>query len=197
MPDDGVIDNRHIFHSTIRGMGRQGDPSDRAIADDIVSNDGIGDDLYPLAAIPNRVSLHHVWLRSAAVNKDAGVPRADIGVVNDVVSNNIAIGPRFDFDPVIAAVAGGTQVVNIISFEHAPADAAAAVVTADVNTLALRRAASVQTRMMNMITAHSKEIRIAPTDEHAVILRLGDLAVFDGNVTTSSDTNAGVATAKV
>src|SRR5262245_51445933 len=143
MPDDGVIDNRHIFHATVRGMGRDCDPGDTAVGDDVVANDGIRDDLYALAAIPHSVSLHDIRLRAAAVDKNTGVPRADIGVVNDIVANDIAVRRWLDFDPVIAAVAGGTQMVDIVSFEKAPADAAGAVVTAHINHLALRRAAAV------------------------------------------------------
>ena len=89
--------------------------------------------MYSLAAIPHDIALDQICLLAAAINKDAGIFRSYVCVVNHIVANGIPIRAGFDFDAIVATVTGAAQVMDIVPFEQTVRDAAVGVVTADIH----------------------------------------------------------------
>ena len=177
-------------------MGCGGDAGYRAVKDHVVFDQGIRYDLDAFTGVPYDIALYDVQFGATAIDKDAGVPFVDIGVVNDVVTDGIAVGADLDFDAVIAALAGAAQVVDVVAFEQAVRRAIGTRVTADIHALAFGGAGLAQARVMNVVVADNKGMAVTAVHGEGIVAGVKDLAGLQGDVVSADKTDTRTATLK-
>ena len=82
------------------------------VEDEVVADGGISGGLNTVvASVPNHVSLDDVGcLAICVVNDDAGV----VGVVDDVVANDISVAAVLEFDPVALADGAAFEIMDVV-----------------------------------------------------------------------------------
>ena len=113
MIDNCVVDDLYVSHMWNSGMWSCRDAGYRAVENDIVPDNSVGNHLDTFAGVPDNVALDDVDSFTTAVHENAGVFGADIRIVDDVVTDDVPVRTEFYFDAVVASAAGAAGVVNV------------------------------------------------------------------------------------
>ena len=89
-----------------------GDAFASGVVDDVVLYDGVGGGLDSVVAgVPNNVSFDDVGsLAVGVVDDDTGI----VGIMNDIVADDIAVAAVLEFDPVALAHGSAFEIVDVI-----------------------------------------------------------------------------------
>src|SRR5205814_1099712 len=101
---DGVVHDRHVAYMRNLRVRRGRDAGEHGIEDEIVPDNGIGDDLNRFTAVPHGIAFDDVEAAPATVDENARILPPGERVVDDVVANDVPMGPGLHLDAVIAAI---------------------------------------------------------------------------------------------
>lgn len=177
--EDGVVGDGQVSNDCALVVAAV-DAVALGVEDEVVADGGISGGLNTVvASVPNHVSLDDVGcLAICVVNDDAGV----VGVVDDVVANDISVAAVLEFDPVALADGAAFEIMDVVVLDDGIKEVAVVrtvgfVVGAEIKGFAM--AAGV----VDVVAAECERLvdfsGIVRGDGHAADVM--DVEVFQGN----------------
>ena len=87
------------------------------IENDVIPDNRIGYHLDAFSGVEDNVALDNINPFTTAIYEYARIFSTYIGIVNDIISDNVPVRAELYFNAVVAAAARTAQVVNIIPLE--------------------------------------------------------------------------------
>jgi len=190
MIDDCIVDNLNVPNVRDGGVWSCRDAGCRAVENYVISDNRVGNDLDAFACVPDNVALDDVDAFAAAVHENAGIFRADIRVVDDVVTDYVPVRAEFYFDTVVASDAGAARVVNVVALDERVGGDTRTVMAADIHPFSFGRAAFAQTGMVDVIPSDDKGVAVSAVHRQGIVEGVTYLAIFEYDVVSPDKTHA-------